>query len=302
MRQLADLPAEHPAPGTTPARSEPDMRQFTPEMLYADTMTRKHSYGDLSQAYAMAGNAYGAVMSAWLADINTVQAVMWERVMIATPDPEAAFVVIGSTITRTLAAQPTIGQGASTARDCIEHARAAMAHGFAESTLRAVEADYLPLDHLTHLPAPTAEQVTKTRASRLGGMDVAAVSTRRRSDARDLMRVAVAMADEGMTTEAMQQAWQADWATLESYLLDSAALCGDDTLVSVDFRWAIASAAVSQIPGLPANFVEAVTTIREAMAKALGMIEGSRLVERFEPLSPATSTAGATFDAVAPTF
>lgn len=260
------------------------MRQFTPEMLYADTTARKRAYGDLSKAYAETGDAFAAVNAAWLADINTLQAVMWERVMIATPDPDRAFNMIGDTVTRALALYAERPGPANSAREAVENARSGLAAAFDPAAQRAIETDYLPLDHLDGLHHPTVEESQRVLYARLAGEPLPVVSQRRQQAAHDTMRVALAMNSEGMLDDALQQAWQADWATLEAYLLDSAAQVGDQSLISVDFRWTIASEAVAKIAGLPLDFIQAVTTIRNKMATALGVVEGTRLVERFEPV------------------
>lgn len=260
------------------------MHQFTPEMLYADTTDRKRAYGELSKGYATTADAFAAVSAAWLADINTLQAVMWERVMIAMPDPEHAFETIGAAVTRAMADYARTAGPAASARDAAERARSGLASAFDLAARRAVEAEYLPLDHLDGLHPPTAEESQRVLSDRLGGEALEVVSQRHRQTARESMRTALEMRDRGVLDEALSLAWQADWATLEAYLLDSAHRVGDDTLISVDFRWTIVAEAVADIESLPMDFLDAVATIRDKMADALGLVEGARLVDQFEPV------------------
>lgn len=262
------------------------MRQFTPEMLYADTTLRKQAYADLSTSYADGGYPYYAVMAQWMSDIATMQAVMWERVMIAHPDPQDTFITIGATLTQALSEHGPLNGPATTAEDSIRNARAAMATAFDDAAARAINAQYLPLNHLGTLPAPTEADSQAPRQARLGAHSPAVLARHRRDHARTSISHAQDHATQGDFNTALTHAWQADWATMEAYLLDSAEQIGDHSLISVDFRWAIAAQAVAALPGLPEDFTDAVAEIRDAMAKALGLVEGARLTALFEPLTP----------------
>ena len=270
------------------------MRQFTPEMLYADTTLRKQAYADLSISYADGGYPYYAVMAQWMSDIATMQAVMWERVMIAHPDPQDTFVTIGATLTQALSEYGPLNGPATTAEDSVRNARAAMATAFDDAAARAIDSQYLPLSHLAALPAPTDAESQAPRQARLGSHSAAALARHRRDHARASINLAQDHATQGDLNTALAHAWQADWATMEAYLLDSAEQIGDHSLISVDFRWAIAAQAVATLPGLPEDFTEAVAEIRDAMAKALGLVEGARLTALFEPLPASDDNETAT--------
>ena len=117
------------------------MHLFTPEVLYADTTSKIRAYGALSKRYAEAGDAHGAVHAAWAADVHTVQAVMWERVMIASPQPDEQFNAIADTVAKALAsyaAHPTV---TITARDAVEQARLGMAGAFDPVAQRVLAQD-----------------------------------------------------------------------------------------------------------------------------------------------------------------
>ena len=180
------------------------------------------------------------------------------------------------------AAHPTV---TITARDAVEQARLGMAGAFDPVAQRVLAQDYLPLDHLDGLPHPDADAGTRMVASRLNGEDPAVVSAKRRQAAKDCMTVAVSMRQQDRLDDAMQHAWQADWAAFESYLIDAAMQVGDANLASVDLRWALAVDEIGKIQALPTDFVEAVTAIRARLIHSLGSIEGTRLADRFEPLT-----------------
>lgn len=261
------------------------MHEYSPEVLYADTVSKKRAYGELSQRYAATGETYAAVHAAFAADVQTVQAVMWERVMVASPVPEEQFKAIGDTVTKALASYAATPVAANTAREAVERARAGMGAAFDPVALQVLTSEYLPLDHLNHLPHPNPTEGTTIAHTRTKGEPAATVAQKRRRAAKDCMTVAVLMQREGRLTDAMTQAWQADWATFESYLLDAASQVGDNSLITVEMRWALATEAIAKIPALPSDFAEAVSTIRARMLNSLGTIEGKRLAARFEPLN-----------------
>lgn len=261
------------------------MHEFTPEVLYADTVSKKRAYGELSKRYAANGDAYAAVHAAFAADVQTVQAVMWERVMVASPVPEEQFAAVGETVTKALAAYATAPTGATDARSAVEAAREGMAGAFDPVAQRILSGEYLALDHLDGLPHPDVAAGAQISATRTKGEDAAVVALKRQQAARDCMTVAKSMHREGRLDDAMRQAWQADWATFESYLLDAAAQVGDVSLITVEMRWTLATDAIAKIVALPSDFAAAVTTIRGRMVNSLGTIEGQRLNARFEPVA-----------------
>lgn len=256
--------------------------QIAPEILYADTTAKKRAYSDLSHRCAAAGDSYRAVHAAWAADVNTVQAVMWERVMVASPNPDQQFAAIAETISTALVAHASRPPSAGTAREAVENAREGLAAAFDPAAQRVIAEHYLNLDHLNGLPHPTAADAQRLLMARTHGDPVHVVATRKRSQARESMSAAMRLERDGDSDAAMQQAWQADWATFEAYLLDVSEQVGDRSLVMVDMRWAIAVDLFTKIPSLPGDLIEAVSTVRERLVQSVGAIEGERLQEQFE--------------------
>lgn len=258
------------------------VHQFAPEVLYADTTAKQRAYTDLSKRCAAAGDAYRAVHAAWAADVNTVQAVMWERVMVASPIPEAQFDAIADTIASALANHSTMPAAATDARAAVTSARDGLAAAFDAPAQRVIAAKYAPLDHLDGLPHPTADDGLRVLQTRTHGDPVETVIARKRHTAQACMVAAQQLRSEGQIDEAMQQAWQADWATFEAYLMEVALQVGDTNLVTVDMRWALAADLFAAIPSLPSDFVVAVGMVRDRLKQSLGSIEGERLAEQFE--------------------
>lgn len=260
------------------------MHQFTPEVLYADTVAKKRAYSGLSQRFAAEGKAYAAVHAAFAADVQTVQAVMWERVMVASPVPEEQFAAIADTVTRALAAYAATPPKASSARQTVENARAGMGAAFDPVALRVLSNEFIALDHLNGFPQPDPSEGLALAASRTKGEPPITVAQHRRRVARDAMTVALSMHRDGRLADAMRQAWQADWATFEAYLIEAALQVGDQSLITVEMRWLLATEAIAKIPALPTDFTQAVSTVRGRMLDSLGTIEGQRLITRFEPI------------------
>ncbi len=256
----------------------------TPEVLYADTTSRIASYRRLARRLAAEGNAFGAVSATWAADINAVQAIMWERVMIASPTPDQQFFDIATTVARALATYALHPPAADSAVEAVRAARSGLAAAFDASALALMERRLSPLDHLEGLPAPSAAEIAEMTHQRLGGASLDEAIAERTLEARHHMALALDLVRAGRVDDALPHAWQADWATFEAYLLDAAAAVGDESLVSVELRWAFAVEATDAIASLSADFADAVSTVRSRLTDSLGTIEGDRLRARFEPI------------------
>jgi hypothetical protein len=256
----------------------------TPEVLYADTTRRIAGYRSLARRHASEGNAFGAVTATWAADVNTVQAVMWERVMIASPTPDQQFFDIATTVARALALHALHPPVAATATEVVLAARAGLSTAFDASVLALMERRLSPLDHLDGLPAPTVAEIAGVTRQRLGDETLEQAIAGRTEEARHCMAAALQLLRDERVDDALPLAWQADWATLEAYLLEAAAAVGDEALISVDLRWAFAVDSTDTIDSLSPDFHQAVTTIRARLVESLGTIEGDRLRRRFEPI------------------
>lgn len=267
---------------STPARSTSEMLRNSPEVLYGDTTAKVRAYSELSRRAAMEGNALLALHFAWAADINTVQAIIWERVMIASPRPDQQFFSVASTVSRALTAYAANPQPAVDAREALLFARQGLAAAFDDSVLNLINERYINLDHLAGLPTPDALAGSRLAQARLNGSNIPELSKMRQQAATDSMAVALGMLQQGLQDEALGQAYQADLAAFEAYLLDAAQAVGDWDLVTVEMRWILACEEIAKIAVLPGDFAGAVGRIREALGRAVGPIETERLALCFE--------------------
>lgn len=258
--------------------------KFTPEVLYQNTVTKRRGYGALSQRYAQQGNIAGAIHAAWASDVNAVQMVIWERVMIASPQPDDQFFAVATTIAQALANFAAAPTQFTTAKEVVEHARRGLATAFDPVAQALLTEQYISLDHLAEVPLPDESWASSLLAHWLEERSVEEMIEHRLHTASDCMAAAKSMNDAGRLDDAMKQAWQADWATFAAYLLASAKAVGDTALITVDMRWLLAVDAIGKVATLPMDFAEAVTAIRDSLTDSLGSIEGVRLTEMFEPI------------------
>lgn len=256
----------------------------TPELLYAETTARSTACRAVAETRAAEGDVVASVAATWAADVATVQAVLWERVMLASPDPDQQLADIAAAVGRALGGFAQEPQHATTAADAVRAARRGLSGAFDDAARSLIERRLPVLGHLEELPAPTSAEVADVAAQRLGGSSLDEVVAERSAEARACMAEVRALVAEGRSEQALALAWQADWATLEAYLLDAARAVGDDTLLSVDLRWSLAVRATDAITALPPDLGRAVALIRQHLVESLGAVEGERLRWRFEPL------------------
>lgn len=257
------------------------IRTQTPEVLYGDTAAKASAYDKLARDFAASGNSLAAIHAAWAADMHTVQEVVWERLMVASPNPEQQFFSVAHTVSKTLVEYVRTAEAVEDARAVVLHARSGLSAAFDMPLRKLVEAKYPNLDYLADLPVPDADALAANASARLDGKSIDEVIEARKQVAADCMSVAASMYQEGRLNDAIQQAYQSDLVMFESYLLESAKAVGDTSLVLVDLRWGLACAAIARIPGLPTDFMGAIEAIRRALLTAVNPVEVARLREVF---------------------
>jgi hypothetical protein len=139
------------------------------------------------------------------------------------------------------------------------------------------------ITYLEAVPSVTAEDVAAAVTSRLLGLSPAEFVSRRRSEAAAAMLEAQTHRVRGEISEAIQSAYQGDFTALEGYLVESAVAAGDHDLLTVTIRWDLAVQAVSDVPGLPDDFSQAISVIRTAIVSGIGEADGHRLIESLVP-------------------
>ena len=256
-------------------------RRKVPEFLHSDTVHKSGEYFELSQSYAAKGDAYAAVHAMWMADMCVVQAVMWERILIASPKPDEQFFAIAASVSRALSLYALTGTAHPDAVSTLEAARDGLSQAFDKVAMRLLRARLTPLGHLAGLPQPDRAGAEAVLARRLSGSTVDALMAQRLQSAAECMGLAVGMHREGRHSDAITHAYQSDMGVYEAYLLEAARAVGDEFLMTVDLRWELAFKQISSLPSLPMDYQEATFLIREKLKGTVSPTEADTLDERF---------------------
>jgi hypothetical protein len=256
-------------------------RRKVPEFLHSDTVHKSREYYKLSQLYAAKGDAYAAVHAAWMADMCVVQAIMWERILIASPKPDEQFFAIANSVSRALSLHALTGTAQPDAVSTIQAARDGLSQAFDEVAMRLLSARLTPLNHLVGLPQPDRAGAEAVLTRRLSGSSVDGLIAQRNQSAADSMDLAAEMHRKGQHAAAITHAYQSDMAVYETYLLEAARAVGDEFLMTVDLRWELAYMQITSLPSLPSDYLEATTLIRQKLKGTVSPTEADTLDERF---------------------
>ena len=140
------------------------------------------------------------------------------------------------------------------------------------------------ISYLEALPAVTAAELAEAAGERLESMSPASFVQRRRTQSSALLLDAQAHRVRGQISDAIQRAYEGDFKALEAYLVESAVEVGDTALLTVTARWDLAVHAVTELPGLPSDFLGAVAAIRSTLSGAVGEADGRRFLESVVPV------------------
>ena len=256
----------------------------SPEVLYGDTADKSRAYAELSVQRMQAGDSWGAVHAMFASDVATLQSIILERVMIASPQPEKQFFAVASAVSGALSRYAAAPQPCQDARESVLAARRGLEGAFDKPIIKLLAERYANPDHLAGLSQPTAAEGEGAVEARLQGTPPGVYLAGRQEAAATDFAVALGLYREGYTEDAVHAAYRADMAAYEGYLLEAARAVGDRSFATVDLRWWLACDALAKIAGLPADFVGAVTLIRASLAWAVGPVEAGRLQDRFSPL------------------
>lgn len=256
-------------------------RRKVPELLHSDTMHKSREYYELSRLYATKGDTYAAVHAAWMADMCAVQAVMWERILIASPKPDEQFFAIATSVSRALSLHALTGAARPDAVSTIQAARDGLSQAFDDVAMRLLSGRLTPLDHLIGLPSPDRAGAEAVQARRLSGLSAEDLIGQRNVAAAESMNTANELHRDGHPGEAITHAYQSDMAIYEAYLLEAALAVGDEFLMTVDLRWELAYLQITSLPSLPWDYEEATTLIRSKLKGTVSPTEADTLDERF---------------------
>lgn len=259
----------------------------TAEEFYSRCLANAQVLEDAARRRVEEGDAVGALADAWGADVNMLQAVMWERIIAAARAPQRQFFQVAEAIVSglhsPLAELDDAAQAATLGR-CVAYVRERMSTAFDDDLAREMARRWPDIAYLEAVPSVSAEDVAAAVSARLLGLSPSDFVSRRRSEAAAAMLEAQTHRVRGEIPEAIQSAYQGDFTALEAYLVDSAVAAGDRDLLTVTIRWDLAVHAVSEVAGLPDDFSRAVSVIRTAIVSGVGEADGRRLIESLVPV------------------
>lgn len=254
------------------------------EEIYADLLQRVHVLTPLSVSYAEQGDIANAVLCTWAADVATAQAVAWERIVVVTHSPQTPFFALGDRLARAMRESLEQRQGTfASARELVQSMRARILEAVDADLADDIGARFGSLDHLASFEAPDSDRLGEAGTSRLGGLPAGTFIAQRRSAAQARMNDALVHRVRGDINGAISSAYEADMLTLEAYLVESALAIGDVQMLTVQVRWDLAVAALTRLAGVPDDFGQAVSVVRQTLIASVGSGDGARLARTWIP-------------------
>jgi len=254
------------------------------EEFYSRCLSHALVLEQAAQRHAARDEVIPAIATAWGSDVFTAQAVLWERINVASRAPQRRFFEVAGQLASGIAGLGSAGLQAQTAYDVIVAARVGLLDACERSLRHRLEASWPEVEYLAGLPAPTDLELDEWVVERLGGTTAQDYVNRQRRLAERAMDDAQASRIRNEITEAVHGAYASDMHSLDAYLVESAVAAGDDYLITVPIRWETATQAVGQLAGLPAGFTAAVESIRSVMCIGIGEADGRRLQATFVPV------------------
>jgi hypothetical protein len=259
--------------------------QGTAEEFHGRLLASSQALDRAARNHAQAGEVVAAIASAWGADVTLLQALLWERILIASRAPQRQYFQAAGSLVESLEVPMTPEiSGDGTAEESLLGARDGLLSQFDENLRREAAAQLPDLTYLRRLAAPTADDFDAAVAARLDGGSAAMFISARRKAAKVSMEQAQSDRIRGRIPAAIQAAYGSDFQSLEAYLIESALATGDVRLLSVTMRSDLVASAIAELPRLPEDFGRAVATIRDAMCSALTEADAERLREALLPV------------------
>lgn len=247
-------------------------------MTAPDETFRLDCLRELSRSSALDGDMRTAVLAAVADDAYVLEQLLWQNGLDQAPDPAAQLGAVGEAVAAALEQRAGSVTGQLTARELMEAAREALKSTFDASVHTLLDERFTSLDHLDGLRPDAPDALSSGR--RTDGRSSAQLESDLRVAAADCMAVARTMAESGEPGAAAHLARQADLASFEAFLLETAAVAGDLDGASVDLRWQLARVG----EGRAESSEQRATSRRARLVALIGSAEQDRLRCAFEPL------------------
>ncbi len=249
----------------------------TAEEFHGRLLANAHTLDRAARLHANQGDVVAALAAAWGADVTSIQAVLWERILIASRAPQRQYFQAAASLSQALAALDETSISGVTAEALVKQARVRLWAEFDASLRREVDAHLPDIGYLAMLAAPSTQDLQDAVDARIDDHTPAEFVAERRQEAIDAMLRAQSDRIRRDIPAAIRSAYDSDFSILEGYLVESALAVGDTYLLTVTIRSDLVTGAISELAGLPEDFARAVSTLRDAMASALNEADGERL-------------------------
>ncbi len=252
--------------------------QFSADAIYTQTLHHARIFERASRREAAAGGALRALIFAWGADISLMQTSLFERVVLGGKALTRQYFAEAQTLLAAFDPNLPDAVGAESVADMQLRVREQLFRALPRDLAMDVTGRLPDITYLAALPAPSPEAMRQGPRVRLQGVSSTQFCANRRRDAHELLLQALtahARSDDGTANEL---AYQSDVLSLEAYLVESAEAAGDHGLWTVELRWELGTCAMSELIGLPEEFLAVVGSIREALARGLGEPDGTRFL------------------------
>lgn len=254
-----------------------------PEDVYSEVSTRADVYAGMSLSLAERGDAYGATLALVASDVCHMQGLLWQSVLVVSPDQDGQYASVLGTMDAALRAWAATGDDSGqdatdlSCADVIAGARRAVEEAFDPSVWEMLAPRLADTSHLAHLPVVQDTLVADRREQMLGGLAPIEAAKAKLTESRDTASVAAVMREAGRDSDAVTAAYQSDIAAFEAHLIAEAVLFDDATLASAEVVWLLGCEAVSRVRSLPADVTQARTVVRRALRSAVGLLDADNL-------------------------
>lgn len=258
----------------------------TAEEFYSQCLGNAQVLDRSARLRARDGDAVGAVACAWGSDLATVQALTWERILVASRNPQRQYYEVAEVVLAELRLEGSddADEHDTTAEQVLRAGRRRLLRTFDAALAKDVQNRWNEISYLSTVPAFSEAQLLDAVNTRLLGVTAAEFIEHRRREAAAAMLEAQARRVHGDTEGAIKAGYDSSFFSLDAYLVESAIAVGDTALLTVVCRWELATRAVAALTGLPADFMGALGVVRETLARALGEADGARMLRTFATL------------------
>lgn len=252
------------------------------EVFHGRCLANAQTLERAARAWAQGGESVRALFAAWGADLSVIEALAWERIVASSTIPTREFFdTAGRLIAQAAGPESPSSRSADTVEGLLLQSRATALAGFNPELAHAMKAQLPDTAYLAGLAAPSLAEVAAHARAWLEGMTPEGYVQARHSALSECMSAIHLERVRANVPGAIAAAYDAAFLALDAYLVESSIAADDRALGTTVIRYAIATAAMGDLPALPDDYARAVATIHDTLCMALGDADGDRLRATF---------------------